>query len=373
MTPDDVRRLIPATREGAYLNTATYGPASEPTVAALDDFTRAWSHGSERFEVWEEAAEDCRRLFASLLDASVADIAIAPYVSTAAGAIASQLAQGDRVVVNEMEFASNLWPWLFQRDRGVEVVVVPVRHGRCELADYAAAVGDRVSIVAVSAFQSANGWRAPLRALADLAHGAGGMLFVDACQGAGGIDLRPERDGFDILVSDSYKWLMGPRGAGYMYISEEARGRTRPVTMGPRSALDPRTAYYGVEMALSKTASKFDSSLSWMAMVGDREALQILNAVGIAAIDAHNMALAARFRSGVLAMGLRLEEFEAAELSPVVSVRLENPEACLTALQAAGVTAAKRAAGIRFSFHVFNDEADVDLALEALEAIGQRS
>lgn len=368
VTPAEVRQMIPAARAGAYLNTATYGPASDLTVAALDDFTRSWSRGSVRFEVWEEAGEDCRRLFASLIDAPVADIAIQPYVSTAAGAVASQLHAGERVVVNEMEFASNLWPWLFQRDRGVEVVVVPATGGRCELADYAAAVGDRVSILAVSAFQSANGWRAPLRALADLAHGAGGMLFVDACQGAGGIDLRPDRDGFDILVSDSYKWLLGPRGAGYMYISEEARARTRPVTMGYRSSRDPRTTYYGVEMDLSPTASRFDSSLSWMAMVGDRESLRLLNAVGTAAIEAHNLGLAARFRAGVLAIGMPPDDFPLSEQSPVVSVPLENPEQTVARLHAAGVTVAKRARGVRFSFHVFNNEADVDRALEALEA-----
>ena len=176
MTPKELRALVPAAHESAYLNTATYGPAAEPTVAAIKDFVDAWSHGSTRFEVWEDIGEECRQLFATLLNAPADDIAIQPFVSTAAGSIAVQLQAGDRVVVNEMEFSSNLWPWLYQRDRGVEVAVVPARGGRCELADYEAAIGDRATIVAVSAFQSTNGWRAPLRALADLAHGAGNAL-----------------------------------------------------------------------------------------------------------------------------------------------------------------------------------------------------
>jgi cysteine desulfurase / selenocysteine lyase len=181
VTPERLRALIPAARDSAYLNTATYGPASELTVAAMEEFLAGWSHGSVPFEVWEDAAEECRTLFAKLLNAPAEDVAIQPFVSTAAGSIAVQLKAGDRVVVNEIEFASNMWPWLFQRDRGVEVAVVPVRSGRSEVADYEAAIGDRVTIVAVSAFQSSNGWRAPLRPLADLAHSAGGMLFVDAC------------------------------------------------------------------------------------------------------------------------------------------------------------------------------------------------
>ena len=366
MTPAELRALIPATRESAYLNTATYGPASDLTVAAVSAFTDSWSRGRARFEVWQEASEDCRGLFAQLLNAPKEDIAIQPYVSTAAGSIAIQLAPGDRVVVNDMEFASNLWPWLFQRDRGVEVAVVPARGGRCDLSGYEAAIGDRVAIVAVSAFQSANGWRAPLRELADLAHRAGGMLFVDACQGAGGVRLDPVLDGFDMMVTDSYKWLMGPRGAGYMYISPAARERYRPVAMGPHSARHPERTYYGVEMDLSDTASRFDSSPSWIAMVGDRESLRLLNAIGIETIEAHNLGLAKRFRAGVEMLAIGTEEFPESERSPVVALAISDPEAAIVRLTTVGVIAARRASGVRFSFHVFNNDSDVDRALEAL-------
>jgi cysteine desulfurase / selenocysteine lyase len=366
VTPEEFRDLIPAARDSAYLNTATYGPASELTVAAMTEFLEGWSHGTIDHTVWEEVGEECRVLFASLLTVSPDDIAIQPYVSTAAGAIAVQLQRGDRVVVNEMEFASNLWPWLYQRERGVEVAVVPARRGRCELADYEAAIGDGVAIVAVSAFQSANGWRAPLRSLADRAHAAGGLLFVDACQGAGGIRLDPERDGFDILVADSYKWLMGPRGAGYMYLSPAARERFRPVTMGWRSARNPRETYYGTTMDLSETASRFDSSLSWISMVGDREALLLLNAVGIEAIEAHNLGLAHRFRAGLEELAIETPPFPEEERSPVVALTLPDAETTITRLAAAGVIGALRADGIRLSFHVFNNESDVDRALEAL-------
>jgi cysteine desulfurase / selenocysteine lyase len=372
MTPSELRELIPAARESAYLNTATYGPASQLTVAAMTEFLDGWSRGSVRFEVWEEVAQECRSLFAKLLKAPPEDIAIQPYVSTAAGAIAVQLRRGDRVVVNEMEFASNLWPWLHQRERGVEVAVVPARDGRCDLADYEAAIGDRVAIIAVSAFQSANGWRAPLRALADLAHSAGGMLFVDACQGAGAIRLDPGRDAFDMLVADSYKWLMGPRGAGYMYLSPAARERFRPVSVGPQSARHPQETYYGVAMDLSETASRFDSSLSWISMVGDRESLLLLNAVGIEEIEEHDMRLARRFRAGVETLAIETRPFAEAERSPVVALSIPDSEGAIARLTAAGVIAARRADGVRFSFHAFNDESDVDRALEALDRSSAR-
>jgi cysteine desulfurase / selenocysteine lyase len=366
VTPEDLRRLVPAAHRSAYLNTATYGPAAEPTAAAVRDFTDSWSNGSGRFEDWQEQAEECRALFAGLLDCPVEDVALQPYVSGAAGMVAAGLRPGDRVVVNEIEFASNLWPWLVQRERGVEVSLVPVRGGRCEIADYEAAIGGRVTLVAVSAFQSSNGWRAPLRALADLAHRAGGMLFVDACQGAGGIRLDPATDGFDLLAADSYKWLMGPRGSGYMYLSPGARDRLRPNAVGGFNARSRTSSFYGPAMELSESASRFDSSLSWIAAAGDREALNLLARVGIDAIEAHNLALAERFRAGVEELGIATDAFPEAERSPIVALNLDDADAAAARLAEAGVVVARRAGAVRFSFHVFNNRSDVDRALEAL-------
>jgi selenocysteine lyase/cysteine desulfurase len=151
-----------------------------------------------------------------------------------------------------------------------------------------------------------------------------------------------------------------------MYLSPAARERYRPVAMGYRSARRPHETYYGVEMDLSHTASRFDSSLSWISMVGDREGLQLPNAVGIDVIEAHNLRLAHRFRSGAEELAIATESFPEAERSPVVSLAIADPDSAIARLAAAGVVAARRANGVRFSFHVFNNEADVDRALKAL-------
>jgi len=366
VTPAELRRLVPAATERTYLNTATYGPASRPVVAAIQDFTDRWSRGVAEYLEWEAAAEDCRRLFAKLVDAAVEDVAIQPYVSATAGAIAVQLRPGERVVVDDLEYTSNLWPWLYQRDRGVDVTVIPAREGRVDLEVWLEAIGERVAITAVSAMQSSNGYRAPLARLAAATHAAGGLLFVDACQGAGGIRLNPVEDGFDFLAADSYKWMMGPRGMGYLYLSKAAQERFRPVTMGWRSGRHPQESYYGVDMDLSPSASRFDSSLSWIAVVGDRESLGLLTTIGAGRIEAHNLALAARFRAGLTRLGQETDPFRPEEHSPIVAVHLPDGDAVVQRLKQAGVIASRRATGVRFSFHVFNDESDVDRALSAL-------
>jgi cysteine desulfurase / selenocysteine lyase len=368
VTPADLRNLVPAARSQAYLDTATYGPASLPVVAAIAEFTELWSRGAARFEAWEEAAEDCRRLFARLLHCQPEDVAIQPFVSTAATALARQLRPGERVVVDDLEFSSNLWPWLHQRERGVRVTLVEAEDGRLPRAALERAIdAGPLALLAVSAVQSSNGFRADLPWLAERVHAAGGLLFVDACQAAGAVDLDPARDGFDLLATDSYKWLMGPRGAGYLYLAPAAQERFEPLALGWRVGRDVGSSYYGPRIELSPTASRYDSSLSWISVAGDRAALGLLAELGAAAVEAHDLALAGRFREGLSRLGLASDRFEPCERSAIFAVPFPDPAAALEALGTSGVVAARRAQGVRFSFHAFNDEDDVDRALGVLE------
>jgi selenocysteine lyase/cysteine desulfurase len=89
--------------------------------------------------------------------------------------------------------------------------------------------------------------------------------------------------------------------------------------------------------------------------VGHAPALALLEDVGVAAIHAHDVALADRFRDG---LGLPPAG------SAIVAVDLEPGAA--ERLRRAGVMAAGRAGRMRFSFHLYTTETDVDRALDAL-------
>ena len=65
-------------------------------------------------------------------------------------------------------------------------------------------------------------------------------------------------------------------------------------------------------------------------------------------------------------LGISTSPFPEAERSPVVAISVEDPETVRTRLADAGVVVALRADSVRFAFHVFNNDSDVDRALEAL-------
>ncbi len=105
-------------------------------------------------------------------------------------------------------------------------------------------------------------------------------------------------------------------------------------------------------MTLSPDARSLDTSPAWFSWVGTEAALQTLLDIGVEAIHEHNVALANRFRAG-----LGLESSNTAIVSTAADA---------SSFEDAGIRAAIRAGGLRASFHVYNTEADVDAALDAL-------
>ena len=114
-------------------------------------------------------------------------------------------------------------------------------------------------------------------------------------------------------------------------------------------------------MHLADGARAFDISPAWHSWVGMTPALELLLGVGVEQIHTHDIALANRFRAG-----LGLEESNSA----IVTIDLDQGKlswpGALDRLDAAGVRYSQAGGNMRFGFHLFNDEADVDTALNAV-------
>jgi selenocysteine lyase/cysteine desulfurase len=341
VTADEPLRLEQAQRlfspEGAYLNTASYGLPPRPAWEAMQVAFDEWRHGRTGFDGWNESVGAARASWARLHGVAASDVAIGPQVSPFVGLVAASLPPGSRVLCAEEDFTSVLFPFLAQ-DLVVELVPLD------RLAD---AVRSDTELVVVSAVQSRDGRLADLDALA----ACGARTFVDATQACGWLPFDAAR--FDFVVCGGYKWLLGPRGTAFFYARD--REGIVPAAAGWYAAEDPMRNLYGPPLRLAGDARALDVSPAWHCWVGHAPALEVVERVGVPAIHAHDLALAARFRSG-----LGLPEGDSAIVS------LDLPEQAADRLAAAGVRAAGRGGLTRFSFHLYNTEADVDRALDAL-------
>jgi len=341
--------------EPGWLNTASYGLPPRPTIDAMHAALDEWRRGVAPWTTWDLSTGRARAAFARLVGVPVDTVAVGATVSGMLSVVGAALPAGARVVVPEIEFTSNLFPWLVHADRGVQIDTVPAG----KLADM---IDARTDLVSFSIVQSATGEIAAIDEIIAAARRHGALVVGDASQAAGWLPVEAAR--FDVLVCAGYKWLMTPRGAAFGYFSPAVWDRFRPLQANWYAGEDVPNSFYGPSMRLAASARRFDLSPAWFSYVGAAPSLELLTEIGVDAVRAHNVALANRFRAGV---GLPPGDSAIVSSAIVSSAILsgDRPDAA-DRLAAAGVRAAVRHGRLRASFHLYTTEADVDRALDAL-------
>jgi selenocysteine lyase/cysteine desulfurase len=333
---------------GVYLNTASYGLPPRVGWEALQAALADWRGGRTSWEHWGDSTEGARAAFARLVGVAQQDVAVGATVSGLLGPVAASLPPGTRVVAPDIEFTSTLYPFLVQAEEGrCSVRLVPP-------ARLAEAIDETVGAVAFSAVQMSTGEVADLDAIAAAADTHGVLTVCDATQGCGWLPLDASR--FDIVAVGAYKWLMSPRGTALMSVRRERVDDVVPIAAGWYAAEDVHGSYTGPEMQLAAGARRLDTSPAWFSWVGTQPALELVEAIGVGAINAHDVGLANRFRAG---LGLAPSD------SAIVTVDLQDAAA---RLERAGIVAAMRGGRLRASWHVYNTDADVDRVLDVLSA-----
>jgi selenocysteine lyase/cysteine desulfurase len=339
VTVEDAQRLFePA---APYLNTASYGLPPRPAWEALQAALADWRCGRTTWEPWGESTARARELWAATIGVPVERVATGATVAELVGLVAASLPKR-RVLAAEIEFTSLLWPWLAQ---GHDVVTVP-------LAELVAQIDERTDVVAVSAVQSSTGEVADLDAIRAAADAHGALVVVDATQAIGWLPL--DGSGFDAVVGAGYKWLVSPRGTAWLALGERLLDTIEPLSAGWWAADDPFESYYGPPLRLAGDARRLSTSPAWFSWVGCAPALELVAEVGVERIHEHDVRLANRFRAG-----LGLPPSDSAIVSTDVPGAHER-------LERAGIRASTRAGSLRASLHLYNTDADVDAALEAL-------
>lgn len=334
-----------------YLNAATLGLPPVPVVSAMQEALLQWQSGQASPAAYGEAVEIARAGYAALVGVPTDQVAIGSQTSVFAGTVAASLPAGAQVVMIAEDFTSIVYPFLVQRERGISVRQVP----RTELAQ---AITADTDLVVFSLVQSATGHLVDLPAVLTAAHRHDALTFCDVTQAAGWLPV--EAGMFDLTVCAAYKWLCQPRGTAYLTVRPDVADRLTPVNAGWYAGDSVWDSVYGPEMTLAQDARRFDVSPAWLSWVGAAAATEALAPLPVSQIGEHDVALAD---------GLRERVGQPPQGRPVLTV--PDPDGSVArALADAGVTAASRAGSVRLACHLWNDEADVELAASAMATAG---
>jgi cysteine desulfurase/selenocysteine lyase len=374
LTLSDYRRAFPDFSPTIYLNCAYQGPFPLKTVESIRLATELKCH-PERLESRDyfELPERVRSRLARLTNADPGEIALTNSATQGIGIIATGLEfkPGDEVIVASCNFPSNLFTWLHLRRRGVRVNVVHPRDGCVRAEDVAAVLTARTRVLALDWVDYSTGARIDLAEFGELAHRHDALFVVDGTQGVGGLELNLHELPVDAVAVAAYKWLLGPYGAGFVYLN-----------WNTQDLLDLQVInWFAVEgsedfdnlpvdkITLPKAARVFDipETANFLNLYALDSSLEFVECVRVSAVQGHCTRLLDCLMEGLGGRGYRFSAAaEPSHRSTILGFQaqsLEATERLYAELEAHHIAVSLRHGMIRVSPYVYNDVADIQKLL----------
>ncbi len=367
------RAQFPVCGQHAYLNNAGVAPTSLGVRDAvnrwLDDLV---AHGLHHEADWEDVAGGIRERAARLIGAGPHEVAFVRNTSHGLGLVAEGLPwqPGDEVAaLTELEYPSNIYPWLHLADRGVTVRPIAPERGGVTPAGVERALTPATRLVSISAVQFATGHRTDLAAIGQLCRERNVLLCVDGIQQVGAFELDVKELGIHFLSADSHKWMLGLCGVGILFVDEAVIDRVRPVLVGWKSTKDPWN-FEQPSFELREDAQKFEEGSPAYALIyGMGAALELIDALGVRNIEGHVRGLLSHLEERATARGWAVGP-SPEERAGILIIHPPGDASELAAdLARQGVSVSVRSGGLRISPHAFNNTGDIDRLVEVLAAL----
>ena len=375
MTPDEARALFPVTATRAYLFAGGLAPAANPVRAALDAWSEAWALDPARlYAEYRAEREALRQAFATVIGADPEEVALVDGTSRGSN-LAVQMVNappGSNVVVDEFTYPSALYPWRLPAKAHVELRRVGARDGAVRLGDLAAAIDDRTVAVSVCHVSQVSGFRHDLAALADLAHGRGALLLVDAAQSVGAVVVDVHRDGVDFLACTAMKWLLGAPGVGFLYVARRLVDSLPPPQIGWPGVAEERDG----GLIYQPGSRRHDVGMPSLAcLAASREGISILLQVGLPTVEMHVVGLASEVIEGLRRRDIAVHTPDAPGThAGVVALPVRGGAEIVEFLRQRNVDVwtDRSESLLRIDPHVYNDGSDVRRLFDGLDAVRRR-
>jgi selenocysteine lyase/cysteine desulfurase len=369
------RSDYPTLTESIYLNQASLGLLSKPTVEAmhrfLDDVGR---HGNLHMSDDDEVAflGALRERAGRLFHTESRHIAILSSASELLGQLPFLLSPppGSKVIAVATDFPAITRPWLRLVERGECRVQFVEDNPEADLTtDLITEIDNQTSLIAVGSVQYATGSVIDVPRLRTATAKAGVRLVIDATQGAGAMETNLTAWHADVVVCSGYKWLGGHGGVAVGAIEPSILERTPPLP-GWMGAPDP-FEFDATRMLFADDARRYtQSTMSYVSVVGLTAALDQLLALDVVAVEDHTEQLAHLLVGAVGSRGWRpFRELDDPAASPhIISLACPGDDAVgiLARLRDTAIVCSYRRGRVRVSLAGYNNESDIDALVNAL-------
>ncbi|MHB8905142.1 MAG: aminotransferase class V-fold PLP-dependent enzyme [Melioribacteraceae bacterium] len=375
MNITEARKLFPhLDTDQIYFNHAAKGPWSSLVLSRINEYAQQRSGDKidnyQSFLKWDSSAKE---KLGKILGTTADRLAWVDNVSNGLNILAQglDLKAGDRIILNDIEFPSNIYPFLNLQKQGVEIDLIKSRNGIVDLEDIEKVITSRTKLISISVVQFLSGYRADVDAIGELCKRHGIIFCVDAIQGAGVVRIDVNKSKIDFLTGGTQKWFMSSQGLSYIYLTEELQNRIDQKNVGWTS-VDNAWNLLDYDLTLKSSADRFQNGT--------------VNALGVAIFDSmldlflnfemqniENKILANTnfFIEKLSQIGIKtiLEKVTEKNRAGIITFKHEDAKRIYDELEKRKIYSAVREGMIRFSPHFYNTNEEIEKVVKELGKI----
>lgn len=368
-----MRSHFPIFEHRTFINSCSKGALAVEVRRAYQQYLDDWEQLGSPWELWVGKLEQVRQLFATLVGATAAEIAVCTSVSAAVSALASACdfsRARNKVLVDDFAFPAVAQVWHAQEARGAVVEHVPATGNCIPLEAYAARIDARTAIVSLSHVCYFNGARQDVAAIVELAHQQGALVLLDAYQSLGTMPIDVRGLGVDFLVGGALKYLLGSSGLAWLYVDASLIHGLTPTTAGWFT----QENIFAMEIHRNRpspTARRFEAGTPPVPnLYAAAAGLELILRTGVAPITDQVATLTARIKAHANAAGYLLAT--PADHGALLALQAVDAPALVQQLEQEGIVTSSRAGNLRISPHFYNTVEDIDRLFQALRTHAAR-
>jgi selenocysteine lyase/cysteine desulfurase len=369
-------KIFPVTARSIYLNHAAIGPMPLYASNAFQKYCQICSEKGEKH--WEKSiniVEGTRARIADYIGCDISEIAFSKNVSEGLSILANGIKwnPGDEILIADIEFPANVYPWLNLKSKGVEVNYIKSQDGRVDLEQIKKSISSKTRLVSLSSVQFFSGYRANIDEIGKFLKKNNIMFAIDAVQHFGAFDLNVKN--VDFMACAAHKWLMCGEGLGFVYCRKELAESLQQSVVGWQSVQD-WTEFFKHELKLKPGATRIETGgMSIAGIYALNQALKFIAKIGLENISAHILKLSqltrqlARERDFALATGLN--DPLAENCSGITSFAIINHDENYLAeqLEKENIIVSAREGHLRISPTFYNNQHEIYQLFNCLDEI----
>lgn len=375
MNIEEIRKHFPYLDSGKiYFNHAAISPLSNFVKVELEQFLHERSTTDiDNYEKMVNTVGSLTDRISVMLNAKPDRIALTKSVTESLNILAQGIKweKGDRIILNDIEFPANVYPFLNLKNYGVEVDFVKSKNGEIKIEDIEKLITPKTKLLSISFVQFLTGFRADLETIGELCSKHNIIFSVDAIQGAGVIQLDVEKYKIDFLAGGSHKWLMGLTGLGYLFITEKLQSKLEQKSVGWLS-VENEWDLLNYSLELKQTALRFQlGTFSFSGVVALNASLEFFESLGYVNIEDYILQNSKYFLAKLVDEGFKpiLRNLPEKNLAGIVTFPVENAEEVFKQLLEKNIVGSLREGMIRFSPHFYNTKEEIDIVVDKLKRL----